>query len=130
MAERNLEFFSFDDCVKTISMAKIFRSLWGASKADWGKLFTTLKKEGFCGIEASLSDINYPETDEFFSLLNQNGFSWICGIYTTWSDYIEPEPEHKSISDQLLQFESQLKAVDSLRIKPIHVNSHCIKESY
>ncbi|RKO85567.1 hypothetical protein BDK51DRAFT_32585 [Blyttiomyces helicus] len=63
---------------------KIFRSLWATNQWTWEELFPLLKAKGFAGIEASLSDVGYPDTQKFFRLLKANGLSWICGIYSSW----------------------------------------------
>ena len=56
--------------------------------------------------------------------MNEYGFEWICGIYTGWDDYIVGEWTQKDVVFHIQQFKDQLDAIDSLAIKPIHINSH------
>jgi hypothetical protein len=75
-----------------------FRSLWGLPSTDWTTEFEKLSDK-FDGVEASLSDIGYPNTDRFFSALNAAKLNWICGIYTGWDDYEKGRWKKSSVEE-------------------------------
>ncbi|KAJ3210325.1 hypothetical protein HDU67_005402 [Dinochytrium kinnereticum] len=122
---------------------KLFRSLWGATP-DWETLFPRLKAQGYEGIEASLSDLLSPptptsatkSTDRFFTLLQASNLNWICGLYTSWDDYIGDwdASTNMSVDHHVKQFQSQLsRVVHELPVVPVHINSHtgsdCLSEA-
>jgi sugar phosphate isomerase/epimerase len=98
----------------------LYRSLWGNTR-PLPDLFQRLADKGFCGIEASIADVsNHPD---FFTLLQQYNFNWICGIYTSWVDYIG-EAIEQDVSSQVDQFKRQIETVATFPIAPILVNCH------
>ncbi len=110
---------------------KLYRSLCGSSNKDWTSVFFPSLNESpyFDGIEASLSDIGHNGKPEetlslFFSLLQKHQKSWICGLYTSWNDYIGDWPEKLTVSDHLAQFEQQFKIISQLPVAPVYINCH------
>ena len=70
----------------------MFRSLWGlpasSSSTELESRFQRIALQ-FSGVECSLLDINYPDTDGFFAALKSSKLKWICGVYTGWDDYVK-----------------------------------------
>ncbi|KAJ3260833.1 hypothetical protein HK103_007396 [Boothiomyces macroporosus] len=102
-------------------MVEAFRSLWGMGP-DWETVFPLLKQQGFVGVEASIKDTQYP-SPRFFNLLAENDLKWICGLYTSWTDYEGP-CESISVDQHVKNFKSQVEILKSVPVKPIHVNCH------
>jgi hypothetical protein len=157
----------------------LFQSLWGMKSSQWETLFPLLKQKGFYGVEASLSDImsvdqfsqldnnTSPSTStststlpatpthhRFFRLLRENNLQWICGLYTSWDDYIgewdiqdlpdfsssnatlsspgqlTPHQKHQ-VDRHVSQFRRQLEiVVNDLPIVPFHINCHTGSDTF
>ena len=93
---------------------KHFRSLWGLEGSNWEELLPKLKQQGFDGIEASLTDIKWPDLDKFVQLAKLNKTEFICGLYTSWDDYNTPW-ERKPVKEHLQQLEQQFQCALHLR---------------
>ncbi|KAH6560487.1 hypothetical protein BASA60_001527 [Batrachochytrium salamandrivorans] len=107
----------------------LFRSLWGASPDSWDTLFPELKQKGFHGVEASILDTGFPNTDRFVSLLRQHNLVWICGLYTSWADY-HGKWERLPVETHLQNFEAQIKHMQSIAEPPVHINCHSGSDSF
>ncbi|KAI8808423.1 hypothetical protein BJ742DRAFT_808585 [Cladochytrium replicatum] len=120
--------------------AAFFHALWGTT-APWEELLPRLKSQGFSGIEASLSDVGYPNKQQkFLSLLDKYDLSLIVGVYTGWVDYIgecPPEPSEfpddnkqaenhptPAVASHLSLLRTQLEAAITLGPRLVHINVH------
>ena len=98
------------------------------SKNDWRSEFDILEKEGFYAVEASLLDVAEDPT-LFFELLRKHGLHWICGLYTSWDDYVGPWKQ-LSIESHFANFKSQLDRISKMDLQPVHVNCHSGSDSF
>jgi len=98
---------------------KVFRSLWGCEGIDFEYLVPKLKKEGYDGIEGSLSDIG-KDPQHFLNLLKENNMDYICGLYTKWDDY--ENYNEKDLDEQIEQYKVQISRARAL--SPLRVNVH------
>ncbi|RUS33233.1 xylose isomerase-like protein [Jimgerdemannia flammicorona] len=130
---------------------KVFRSLWGLEYSQehpaansklsrreyYEHLFSDLRALGYDGIEASISDVwilvngDYSAAsanaeidtvaDAFLALLSKNNLQYICGVYTSWDDYIGPW-QKRTVAEHTAQYKSQLAIARAL--KPVRINVH------
>ena len=104
---------------------RFFRQVWGCElfSLDPAVLLPELKRLGYNGLEASISDVNRLSSNDPASLLKrlqQHGLDLICIAYTRWNDY--QVWERRSVDEQLAQLERELALIRQWR--PVHVNVH------
>ncbi|KAL2916052.1 hypothetical protein HK105_204476 [Polyrhizophydium stewartii] len=107
---------------------RVFRSLWGAAQ-PWEELLPALRAAGFAGVEASLADIGAPDTARFVRLLRASGLVWICGLYSSWTDYVG-KWERLPPAQHLANLRAQIVALQAIPEPPIHINCHTGSDAF